>query len=149
MEYLMTYGWALLVIVIVIAVLMFIRPFGAPESCVFQQPGFSCEGHRITANNGLYARITNGQQKSIERIEIACVRGTGDPTGYTVVALPANYNGQLAHGRDFNTNGLDCGTVSAGEDFSGRLYLLFHYTDDDPGVPAKRSVANIIGPVQP
>ena len=35
MEYLVTYGWALLVIVIVIAVLLYINPFRAPEQCLF------------------------------------------------------------------------------------------------------------------
>ncbi|MBI2079285.1 hypothetical protein HYT84_00850 [Candidatus Micrarchaeota archaeon] len=42
MEYLMTYGWAILVIVIVIAALLFLNPFKAPETCLFQQPGFTC-----------------------------------------------------------------------------------------------------------
>ena len=42
MEYLMTYGWALLAIVIVIAALIYLNPFRAPELCLFQQQGFSC-----------------------------------------------------------------------------------------------------------
>ena len=44
MEYLMTYGWAILVIVIVITILAFYLPqlIKTPEGCLFSQPGFSC-----------------------------------------------------------------------------------------------------------
>lgn len=140
MEYLMTYGWALLVIVIVIAVLMFIRPFGAPESCVFQQPGFSCEGHRLVGDQ-LYASVVNGQQKSIEQVSVACARGTNEPDSYTDIS------GTFPHGQAIPVQ-VTCPTT-VGEDFSGRLYVLYHYNDDASGVPAKRSVANVIGPVQP
>ena len=57
MEYLMTYGWAILVIVIVLAVLMFLNPFKAPETCMFQQPGFSCS----EALPMIYQGVNNGK----------------------------------------------------------------------------------------
>lgn len=95
MEYLMTYGWALLVIVIVIAVLLYINPFRAPEQCTFDQAGLYCErpvlqvagiskdpisGVEVTGVNSLLsARIINGERRTITITGIACARGMTRP----------------------------------------------------------------------
>lgn len=85
MEYLMTYGWALLVIVIVIAVLaMIFSGVKAPEQCLFE-PGFTCASPRLIStfapgvNNVLFADVMNGQQQSIKVAGIACVKGKANP----------------------------------------------------------------------
>ena len=90
MEYLMTYGWALLVIVIVIAVLLYINPFRAPEQCIFDNAGLYCErpilqvngivgNNQGTFQNVLSARITNGERRTITITGIACARGSARP----------------------------------------------------------------------
>jgi len=167
MEYLMTYGWALLVIVIVIAVLMFIRPFGAPESCVFQTPGFSCEGHRIFGSasgvdaNSIRATVVNGQQKTIKEIDVACVRGTKAPSATSSVwrslVTGANY---ISHGENIGliNSGVRCydisgttplaTTINPGEDFTGKLYVRFRYRDEPSTVPKKVAVASVLGQAQ-
>jgi hypothetical protein len=120
MEYLMTYGWALLVIVIVIAILMFINPFQL-ETCMFTTPGFHCEGHRLVVdgdNVALYATITNANQKAIDVVAIAFVQGSNDPQGSSGNWYDAGETfydirdgsggsllGRLSHGADFNTGG--------------------------------------------
>lgn len=91
MEYLMTYGWALLVIVIVIAVLLYINPFKAPEQCTFDQAGLYCErpilfvvgkdGSGVDVPGLLSARITNGERRTITVGGVACIRGTLKPKG--------------------------------------------------------------------
>ena len=92
MEYLMTYGWALLVIVIVIAVLIYINPFRAPEQCVFDQAGFLCQkpilqvsgstnGGTTTGIKGLlHATLINGDRKTIVIQAISCIQGRTSPS---------------------------------------------------------------------
>lgn len=71
MEYLMTYGWAILVIVIVLAVLFFLLPMAQPpETCQFRQPGFSCSENPaliLDQNGELFAvfNLQNGKGQTI------------------------------------------------------------------------------------
>ena len=52
LEYLMTYGWAILAVVVVLAVLWYLGIFTpkAPEMCVFDSP-FSCIGGTAYVNS--------------------------------------------------------------------------------------------------
>ena len=87
MEYLMTYGWALLVIVIVIASLVFVNPFAAPDTCIFSTTHLSCSNQRLisedssTSSSGnaltnvVYANIQNNEPKPIAIYGMACTRG--------------------------------------------------------------------------
>jgi hypothetical protein len=76
MEYLMTYGWAILVIVIVLAVLAFFLPklTATPELCQFTQPGFSCSSNpAIVLNNKQVTAEINlendkGQTVNVSRV---------------------------------------------------------------------------------
>ncbi|MFA5108330.1 MAG: hypothetical protein WC492_02230 [Candidatus Micrarchaeia archaeon] len=161
MEYLMTYGWALLVIVIVIAVLMFIKPFGAPETCLFQQSGFACEGHRFSAgttgnpDGAFYAKITNGQQKAIVVSKVACVTGSQSPSTWTAISTDNNVGAEQYIAALWSGNGVKCydadGNVfplEKGSDFSGRLYIQYKYKGEPDSIPVKTTIATIIGPVQ-
>ncbi len=154
MEYLMTYGWALLVIVIVIAVLMWINPFKAPPQCIFDEPGFACTGTMILQTNGqFYADIVNGNYRSVKIEKIALIRGRDDPTlaAYQNVAINLKQQGSFNTGDPKyvilvarKADGT-LQTFAKGDDFSGRLYIAYHYTDDDPAiVPAKIVGANIV-----
>lgn len=91
MEYLMTYGWALLVIVIVIAVLIYINPFRAPEQCVFDQAGFLCQKPilQVSGTSGttpdikglFHATLVNGNQKTVKIVALSCIKGRTAPNG--------------------------------------------------------------------
>ena len=102
MEYLMTYGWALLVIVIVIAVLLYINPFRAPEQCIFDQAGFLCNkpilfattGHD-TNGNVLHAQLTSGQRQNIVITDMVCLKSRANPPGD-----PALWAGDSFHSTD-------------------------------------------------
>ena len=124
MEYLMTYGWALLVIVIVIAVLLYINPFRAPEQCIFDNAGLYCERPVLQVDgvsqintptqsilnqhvSGLLsASITNGERRTITITGIACARGTSRPN-----ADMSTWNDDFRIDWDPNTN---AGLGSAG-----------------------------------
>ncbi|MFH0927757.1 MAG: hypothetical protein V1822_04215 [Candidatus Micrarchaeota archaeon] len=160
MEYLMTYGWALLVIVIVIAVLMFIRPFGAPESCIFKSPGFTCEGHRIFGDTSAYkdtirATVKNAQQQAIKDVDAVCMRGSASPPA--AVAWTTLSTTTVPHGESIGLleNGAHCynedgttATIFTGEDFAGTLYLRFRFRDEPSTIPQKIAVAGVIGRAQ-
>ena len=86
MEYLTTYGWALLVVVIVIAVLLSFNIGHVPEQCIFDNNAFTCEGARLLAEdpnppatpanaivgNLLYATLTSANPGSIQIVGMAC-----------------------------------------------------------------------------
>ncbi|MFH1500840.1 MAG: hypothetical protein ABIE22_02740 [archaeon] len=87
MEFLMTYGWAILAAIVVIAVLAWFGVFNlgnlAPSACVISPP-FSCEEYGISAANGVRLVIRNGYG---DTVSIAGINVTGcdkDTTQYMV-----------------------------------------------------------------
>ena len=80
MEYLMTYGWAILVIIIVIAVLFYIGVLNprnvTPSSCTFP-PGISCASYKLHATDGEF-ELSLGQAtgQSIRIEAIKCTQNT-------------------------------------------------------------------------
>lgn len=192
MEYLMTYGWALLVIVIVIAVLIYINPFRAPEQCVFDQAGFLCQKPILQVSGaaasgtvsspmstpgslGLFhATLINGERKTVVIDHILCIRGRTAPSGdvstwpsYTEVTRTLGYQEQIDDigavaddsGNYHSVSCVDVGKDSNGyalmptsasivlrpnEDFSGRLYVAYKYSDDPNTMPSKVVGANLV-----
>lgn len=149
MEYLMTYGWALLVIVIVIAILLIINPFSAPQGCRFDQIGFTCNNVLITTGGKLYATVINGNNNAISIVKVVC---TSDKS-----ATPPTYGAALASavsvGRqgNYSVNDKQCVkpdgsnvALSSGGEFSGKLWL-FYKNDEDPSTYPNRTVsANVV-----
>ncbi|MFA5383014.1 MAG: hypothetical protein WC356_07640 [Candidatus Micrarchaeia archaeon] len=80
MEYLMTYGWALLVIVIVLALLLIILGGyvkGTP-SCLFEEAGFVC--NEVTPvvkgiNGNVYGMFQHSLSEPITILEVAVIQG--------------------------------------------------------------------------
>ena len=80
MEFLMTYGWAMLVIMIVGGAIFFILPSTTQDVCSIDSLTFSCSGHRFIAHetgsniiNLVYANIANNNNYAINVIGIACL----------------------------------------------------------------------------
>ena len=178
MEYLMTYGWALLVIVIVIAVLIYINPFKAPEQCVFDQAGFLCQKPILFASGTLHATLVNGNQKNVFIMGMACIKGRTAPNGdftqwpdYTDVGKTLAYQTQIDDLGNFQndtgtamsvkcvdvtagTNGIatfpatPAIVLHAGDQFSGRIYIAYKYSDDPSTTVAKIVGANLVTQAQ-
>jgi len=81
MEYLMTYGWAILVIVIVLAVLAFYLPrlLQTPAGCVFTNVGFDCSNPEpkffSEGDDGelkVAVRLFNNKGKNVEVVRMLC-----------------------------------------------------------------------------
>jgi len=147
MEYLMTYGWALLVIVIVIAILLIMNPFSAPQSCKFDQIGFACDNAVVTATGGyLLMGITNGNNNAINVSGVLCTSSKSS-------AVPTNPNnfastmiarqGNLLLNKSSNVACTGAPTA-VGADFSGKIWVFYKNTEDGADYPIRTASANIV-----
>ena len=87
---------------IVIAVLLYINPFRAPEQCIFDQAGFLCAKPIVFATTGhgsdvnvLHASLTSGQRQSIVITELLCLKSRLQPPGD-----PSTWGGAAIHSTD-------------------------------------------------
>ena len=74
MEFLMTYGWALLVVLIAIGALAFFGVLNPskflPQQCILG-PGLACEDFKINAaNQRVYIKVRNGLGRTLEQFQI-------------------------------------------------------------------------------
>ncbi|MEM2974302.1 MAG: hypothetical protein QW112_01600 [Candidatus Micrarchaeia archaeon] len=139
MEYLMTYGWAILVVLAVIAVLMFVMKPQPIETCQVQQP-FECVAGSYAmfkANSSLYITVKNAGWERIKIINSAC--------GYngTDFINPMPINKELSPGETYNL-WFDClteDTAKVGQDvFQGEVYIIFNPRASDTSVSKTTSV---------
>ena len=110
MEFLMTYGWAILVVLAAIAALAYFGVLSPekflPEKCVIQ-PGIACVSHKVTPtavtlviSNGLGRTITinsitltSGSSSCAETITTDNTMMSGDQKTFTIDGPPACSNG--------------------------------------------------------
>lgn len=79
MEYLMTYGWALLVIVLVLGALLYLgvlNPQSRIQDTCNLPIGWECKVMALDGNGKLTLKITNQQAVQAE-VNVACAPGTG------------------------------------------------------------------------
>ena len=176
MEYLMTYGWALLVIVIVIAILLLINPFSAPQGCRFDQLGFTCSNAIVTGSNGfVYLSVTNGNSNAITVTNVTCVSGTSPTTPPFTTQYTSGVNGAFWYNSliqpqttfsltnyttgvagtytqnvtcrmGYNNPAVFSGTP--GTTFSGLVYIYYKNQQDPPNYPDRVAVATVTTKVQ-
>ncbi len=167
MEYLMTYGWAIMAIVLVIAALIFLNPFRAPEVCLFEQAGFTCNEPppQLYADQGgflhMNAKLWNqvGQPIIVKKVLCTSAPGTEVPALAEAKADTTNFN--LQTGADFQIGGVgaDMQTLScvdasgadiqssSGQEFRGKLVVWYSYANDiDPNI-MHQIRANVISKV--
>ncbi len=162
MEYLMTYGWALLVIVIVIAALIYLNPFRAPETCIFQQTGLSCSEPmpNVYLDNGevyMSVRVWNKLGQTIKISKVICTTARTSQIDTTTVIgndVDPDAEGKITPGSDSDFLAVPCvgadGNIVAlaqNQEFKGTLMILYNY--EDPIDPEIRHVAtaNVISTV--
>jgi hypothetical protein len=172
-EQLITYGWALMIITIIVGVLVH---FGAislssatPDMCIFQN-GFACTSHRIYAGAGgeLYVDIAfaNKLTKKVSITAMLCSAEPPNPsTGYpasafTLVppATPIIVNPEMQTkltlpciNKDSSTN------ANPGESYTGLVYIkyreleyvhgLYEETDLSRYAGDRMKIANIGGKI--
>jgi uncharacterized protein (UPF0333 family) len=156
MEYLMTYGWALLAIVIVIAALIYLNPFSAPELCLFQQQGFSCsepnpQVYSDGSNNdevSMNVRIWNKLGKTVNIKGIVCTNAQA-----TEVGLEDEFSSpvRIATGSSKDFFNIDCVDsnmdqlqMDPNQEFRGKLIVWYNYEDDLSEQIKHEAQANVI-----
>jgi len=129
MEYLMTYGWALLVIVIVIAILLIINPFSAPQGCRFDDLGFSCSNPVADTNGNLYLRITNAQSSNIILVGATCTtdKSPNAPPLQEPIGIDMARQAYLDYGFACNPNAV---SLQTGQEYSGKLWIFWQTEDE-------------------
>ncbi|MCD6549627.1 hypothetical protein J7K41_02890 [Candidatus Micrarchaeota archaeon] len=147
MEYLMTYGWALLVIIIVLAILLIILGGylrGTP-SCTFEEAGFVCNEPAVPVmdeNGVLYGAFQHAQDEPINITGIACVEGqVASPPHWDDVNKLVPPRQLFSFGNLTTTpvsGGLQCydasgnplSNMAPGSQFRGQLWIKYNYKSD-------------------
>ncbi len=94
-EYLMTYGWAILVILVVLAILFLMNIFNSgtftPAGCQ-QQPGFLCSNPLLNASG--YLSVSVGRNAAaINATGVACTLNSTAPASFSTIPTTQMLNG--------------------------------------------------------
>ncbi len=155
MEYLMTYGWAILVIIIVIAVLFYIGVLNprnvTPTVCNFP-PGISCSSFKLTSPDGqLFLIIGQATGHKIHVTNVACSQETtASDTSWTpeTVDIIQGETGNLSSTaiQCYDVNGLAITGATAGETAKFRIWI--NYTEADTGM-TRQVLGDMTGRYEP
>ena len=171
MEYLVTYGLALFVILIVLAILVAVvlPSLRAPETCQFTQPGFGCstKNHVLVADSAgnvdLIFQLDNQQGRGVVILGVLCtteVPGNIDKEDMDEGGIGISESMPAGSSRSFGTSeadvtneircmdGTDTLVLAANDDFRGTLAIEYRFSQDVPGAPTRLAVASLTGTVQ-
>lgn len=146
MEYLITYGWAILVLAIVISLLFALGVFSSNNNtnlCVINQ-GFGCLNYYMNTNGIAVLTITQTTATYINITGIGC---SSDPNNEHVLApQTASRQVYLAYGSAYNFT-VQCYTASGipslslGQTFYGSIYINYiNDVNDFPGSAAGKLI---------
>lgn len=166
MEYLMTYGVALVVILIVLAVLVTVvlPTLKPPENCQFSQPGLSCnvKKHAILAESSgnlkLVFQLDNQQNGLIRVVGVRCSNAPAanvqkadvSPRLSNPVQVTQGGSAVFGSNSTINCYNADTGTVmqlTPNSEFKGSLAIVYTSQGDVAGIE-KLAVATLSGVVQ-
>ena len=160
MEFLMTYGWAILVIIIVVAVLFYMGIMNTkntmPDSCVLA-PGFSCYIFKVAGPNAtLYLDLGQTSGGGIVVTGVECSENsTPQITGLTnPVYIAAGEHRDVTGGESgniVNCTDADGNPISAGENdkFSGTVAVNYTTLSDNTTHVVYGDMRAAIGPNAP
>jgi len=152
MEYLMTYGWALLVIVIVIAILLIMNPFASPQTCKFDTVGFACDNIAVRADTQYMAgSILNGNNNAVDIYSVTCLKSSApQPAAPAAAAAKIDTLGRQG-AFAFNvtagtSHSIQCPDASqtSGTDFSGKIWVYYKNAGESADYPYRVTSANIM-----
>lgn len=145
MEYLITYGWAVLIMLVVVGVLFYLGVFSNNpiQTCTFQSPSFACKSWKLTSNtNNIGGLIIDLGQTTGHDIKVVGFNCTTN-NAFTVTDFDAaTSNVTIPTGSDsllngsatrlvpfacYNLDGSKLGARDAGSTYRGKLYI--HYWD--------------------
>ena len=172
MEYFITYGVALLVILIVLGIIfaLVLPMLKAPTTCKFSDPNFSCnqKEHVLVADSNNNVRIlfqlNNVGSRSVDLFGVVCTTKT--PGNIVKADVPGSDGssklatigaaGSILGGTSSDpTDVVDCikedGTkvqLNPNSNFKGTLAIAYKYSEDIPTAPMRLATATLVGTVQ-
>lgn len=138
MEFLMTYGWAILVVLIVIGALAYFGVLNPqsllPEKCTMQT-GFNCRNHIVNANGGsskITIEVLNGMGRTIIIKEGSIANGElGNPINNCTTTANVTINNGATGEIVFENCGTTTTTSDTASKFRWNLGIKWHYADAD------------------
>ena len=124
----MTYGWAILIMLVVISVLFYLgilNPRGvAPNSLTFPA-GFSAYDYKMDAGGNLYLDLGQavGQQIIVTHVMCSTVEGGESPSGTSVGSIPIS-SGEHAV---LATGNVPCTGGGSGSFYKGKVTVYYNY----------------------
>ncbi|QLJ52274.1 MAG: hypothetical protein Sv326_0099 [Candidatus Fermentimicrarchaeum limneticum] len=152
MEYLMTYGWAILIIMVVLAVLFYLGVLNPPipAQCTFPA-GITCVTNKLSAGTAkLTLEIGQGTGKTIRVTGVQCTQNTtpeyiistyvgyNPATNLTIASgskafiAKADGTGAISMVNCTDANGGSLGDMGIGTQYNGRI--IVNYTETDSGM---------------
>ncbi len=147
MEYLMTYGWAILIIAVVLGALFSLGVFSGTSlmgtSCI-ASPGYYCQNPTLSAKNNQLT-FTFGQNTGTTIYNAvlyvapqgSAVNNYGFPTQVVSNSIGTLYSGQTVTPIFYSISSLVGGTLSIGTPFTGYVWLNYSTTSNGPTSSAK------------
>jgi uncharacterized protein (UPF0333 family) len=160
LEYLMTYGWAILVIVIVLGILLLLfTNMSRVEKCLVTPQGFTCGNANpiiaAPANGGdlsAYIKFQNGQADSVKITRVLCIKGA-EPSDMTVFNGKGDLSSmvEVLPGSSYTGNSVPCydstGTLAksnVNQPFTGVVLVYYKLGDDIGGdAPSRKAIMSI------
>jgi len=145
MEYLITYGWAVLIMLVVVGVLFYLGVFtqNPAPACTFQNPGFTCYAYKLTSNTGnrggIILDLGQGTGHDIKVVGFNCTTSnvftvTDFDAATSNVTIPTGSHSMLNWSITnliplacYKPDGTKLGTPDAGSYYRGKIYI--HYWD--------------------
>jgi len=154
MEYLMTYGWAILVIIIVIAVLFYIGVLNprnvTPTTCTFP-PGISCSSFKLQESGVLSLTIGQATGHRINVYNISCTQQSVPDAAWVTM----NKNISNGESAALDTGAINCqnslgaqATGTAGETAKFKIWLQYTELDTNP-VTHRQVMGDVTGRYEP
>ncbi len=159
----MTYGWAILVIVLVIGILYVLLNGGIqqPEGCVFKQPGFDCQSIRpliqsVNSNAQVKITVNNRQSDAIMVLGYFCTeRAAGnikmddakDTQQWLAAPVRIVPGGNAA--LDLKCYGQTNAALLSkqpNDKFQGTFFMWYRF-ENDPAEAARKAEATVTGTV--
>lgn len=149
MEFLVTYGWAFLVVLVMVGALAYfgvLNPQNLVSDRCIAPPGFSCEDYQVSSTDGVMIKLKNGLGYTMSIMNGLANTYVTSPRGNNFECALGNalaLDGQYISIRCYGANSIDMG-VSTGEKI--KLDLSFKYYKRDSGIsfnkPAKIQIVS-------
>jgi hypothetical protein len=137
MEYLSTYGWMAVILIIVLAALTYLGMFSRPQPPMCSFPGnFVCKAFKLTTTGNLTLDLYQSTGHDITVLGINCTQNPSSSPLLIALNIPINNSDQNLIANGTNVQCVDAyGNIASGKingHYTGTI--LIYYTENDTGM---------------